>query len=197
MQNTGRIYAAFRSKEKWDFFLDNMVLSAGDTKASLREILGLAGDHDWGFRFKFFGNGAFAYDGVMAFSLSDFWDENSLKNLFSIFHKYIGEDAIIIGDTLNYSCYPMVSYEYYSLGGEMREYIRGRGAEKHFDIEISDVDKWLGATRKKELTADETAFLKEVQALNKIEEISDDEYDDEDYSDEDYYDEDYYDEDIE
>ena len=168
-QCNSRIFVKFKDKKNWDMYLDLFKLTAGETTASMREILGV--DDPPGtfntFCFKFFENGTNCDSDEMKFTLSSFWDPRNLATMFSGFATNLNKDAIVIGECYLYSYYPPICYEFYSFGGELHSYERTRGSEKHFeemDPFCVGPKKWLGATREKGLTPEEKAFMKEVMA---------------------------------
>ncbi len=154
MQYTSRIYIHFIEKEPWETVLGKIEIGSGEDK---RNLLSFRDDPFAGF--SYFANGITVSEKKLSCELSDFFDENTTLNLVQTFASAVGKDGIIVADTFSYSGDP-ICFEFYCFGEEVHTHVRTRGANNHFDIEISDVEKWLGATRKKALSPEEKSLLK-------------------------------------
>lgn len=157
MQYTSRIYLKFKDKEKWEYFLKEFKFGSEAEQHSMYEFLSNPFAS-----YQFFANGVNIDEDALDCEIGEFFDGNNLESLVSLFYQNVKDDAIILADSFSYSCDPFFCYELYSVGGELHTYLRNRGAEKHFDIAISDIKAWLGTTRTKELSTTEKAFLKEI-----------------------------------
>lgn len=155
MQYTSRVYIRFKDKETWEKVLGDSKIGSGE---NARSLLSFKDDPFAGF--SYFRNGLYVSEKTLSCEISDFFDENATLKLVEMFASAIGKNGIIIADTFSYSCDP-ICFEYYYFGEEIHPLVRTKGAENHFSIIISDIEKWLGTTRKKTLSPEEKALLKE------------------------------------
>lgn len=155
MQYTSRIFIKFKDKLSWETALGEVKLG---NAANRRSLLSFKDDPFAGF--EYLKNGITVSEETLSCELSDFFDENTTLSLSKSLIRVVGQNGIVIADTYSYGGDP-VCFEYYYFGGEIHEYVRTRAADNHFKIPISDVSKWFGSTRKKTLTDEEKALLKE------------------------------------
>lgn len=157
MQYTSRIFIQFKNKESWESVLGEVKIGSAD---NCRSLLSFKDDPFAGY--EYFQNGISVSEGGLNCELSAFFDERTALALTNSLVSVVGQKGIVFADTYSYGGDP-VSYEWYYIGGEIHSTVRTRGADAHFHISISDWEKWLGTTRKKSLTAEEKAYLKECK----------------------------------
>ncbi len=159
MQQTSRIYVRFKEENDWQTFIEEMKFgNPQDQKAhALAEY-----ENNFEKSFELFENGIILDRNKRDCQIGGFFDDNIAKQLCEVIARFIGNKGIILADTYNYSYYPESSQEYYFFGEELHDYYRYKSAGKHFDIDISDINKWLGTTRKKELSDNEKMTIKEI-----------------------------------
>ena len=74
--------------------------------------------------------------------------------------KFAGSDVLILGDSYNLSTDPYTREVYY-LGGEIYVDYRTEDADKHREIQLKDIRKWLGEERIEKLSDLEKEYLEE------------------------------------
>lgn len=156
MQYTSRLYIKFKDKSKWEFFLKEFKFTSGNETHSMYDFI-----EDFFSSFQFFANGVNISEEALDCNIGATYDGDNLEALVGMIHSKIKDDAIILADSYCYSNDPAFCYELYSIGGELHTYWRDRGAEKHFNLSISDIKAWLGPSRTKTLSVEEKVFLKQ------------------------------------
>ena len=163
MQCTSRIYIKFGKPEDWKSFVTSFKVSNNEGKEyTLEDFIA-----EPFASYQFFENGADVSEENLSCTLNAFYDDEQLSGMFTAIVKNVKNAAIVCADSYNYSCYPETSFELFSICGIPHTNIRLRGADRHFDIDIADINKWIGPTQKKTLSDGEKAFLKQLTAKKK------------------------------
>ena len=156
MQYSSLIYLKFKKHDAWERILGTIKVNAGNGKpASLLSFAGM------GFlnSLSVFENGALVTERNLDCLINCGFPQDSTEKFVRSLAEYSGQDILILADSYNLSTDPC-TYEIYYLGGEIHTEYRTSGVDKHRKTQISDMSKWLGATRIEALSEEEKAYLK-------------------------------------
>ena len=156
MQYSSMIYFRFSNADSWKYFLENMKVKVdGKTKCMMD------------FKDDFFASWSVFSDGVLIDEtkldclINCDLPEDTVDNLVNMIASKAGKDVLVVAYVFNLSVDP-ATYELYYFGDTVHSDYRTKGVERHLEIDIKDVEKWLGPTRKKNLTAEERAIMKAI-----------------------------------
>ena len=157
MKYSSLIYMKFKDREAWERILGKITVGAGSEPASLLSFLGIDG---FLASLKVFSNGALVTEKDLDCLINCSFPEEAMEDFIRSVAKFAGSDILILGDSYNLSTDPYTREVYY-LGGEIYVDYRTEDADKHREIQLKDIRKWLGEERIEKLSDLEKEYLEE------------------------------------
>lgn len=157
MQYSTLIYMKFKDREAWERILGKIKFGEGNSEVSLLSFCGFEG---FLASLKLFKNGVQVSESKLDCLINCGFTEQSTEDFIRSVAGFAGQDILILGDSYNLSTDPYTREVYY-LGNEVHVDYRAEDADKHREIQLKDIKKWLGKERIEQLSEEEKAYLEE------------------------------------